>query len=61
MRLESGSSALTNTYIHRVESTSLIRTKVAAEKESVRLWKETAGNDAVAAMSATVPYSLVYK
>ena len=38
-----GNTSLTNTYIHRVESTTVTRTKVGAEKEMKRVFKERKG------------------
>ncbi len=44
MVLESGNSSLTTTYIRRVECTVVTRTKIGAEKEMQRVFKERKGD-----------------
>jgi hypothetical protein len=43
MKLESGSSALTNAFIHRVERSLMARSKNNAQREAIRRFKESAG------------------
>jgi hypothetical protein len=43
MKLESGSSALTNTYIARAELTNIVRFKAGAERDILRQHKEDSG------------------
>ena len=45
MKLESGSSALTNTYIARAELTNIVRFKAGAERDILRQYKEDSGLD----------------
>ena len=53
MVLESGNSSLTTTYIRRVECTTVTRTKVGAEKEMQRVFKERKGDLDVCASART--------
>jgi hypothetical protein len=43
MKLESGSSALTNAFIHRVERSLMARSKNNAKPEAIRRFEEKVG------------------